>query len=106
MRNSLSAEYFTDPHFHEAVRLLEMRIVLTKADEQTEFDYPGCPQLHFDGYVRGVQSRNADVKGFIQRFLDGTIRWKFVSGLFKLTSSGTDEVLRKPSTMVCHNGGE
>lgn len=70
-----------------------MRIVLTKADEQTEFDYPGCPQLHFEGYVRGVQSRNADVKGFIQRFLDGTIRWKFVSE----RSISRAQILTRPS---------
>lgn len=61
-----------------------MRISLTSVDDSTECDYPGCPQLHFEGYVRGLQSRNADVKGFIQRFLDGTIRWKFVSGTMLL----------------------
>ncbi|TCD68824.1 hypothetical protein EIP91_009691 [Steccherinum ochraceum] len=77
LKTSLSPTYFNSSQFTEAIRLLEMRITLTEVDEPTELDYPGCPQLHFDGYARGLQSRNADVKGIIQRLLDGTIRWKF-----------------------------
>ncbi|THH28290.1 hypothetical protein EUX98_g5910 [Antrodiella citrinella] len=74
---SLSPRYFVEDSFTEAVRILEMRIFLKKVEEPTPFDYPECPQLVFEGHVKGLQSRNADVKGFVQRFLDGTIRWKF-----------------------------
>ncbi|CAL1696171.1 unnamed protein product [Somion occarium] len=72
--------YFQDDTIEEAVRVVEMRLKLvdnpTIAPEP--FDDPEYPPLMYEGVARGMHSANADIKGVVRKYLNGTIRWTFL----------------------------
>jgi hypothetical protein len=77
--------FFEDDQFHEATRLIELELQLLRSDEDPKLKDPTSysvdlryPRLHFAGSSRGLSGHQALIKGHVDRYWDGTIRWTFV----------------------------
>jgi len=72
----LNPAFFDDPGFHEAIRLIEIKLRVTKFERNP---HSLRPTICFAGTSRGSGGQRARVKGRVFMNVDGNIRWRFVS---------------------------
>lgn len=101
-RGTRDPNFFEDPSFQEATRLIELDLHLIPAYKipraasfllpdrivKNRFAYENLyesyPPLCFTGTSRGQHGNESKVNGTVTMGLDGIIRWRFVSTSFYL----------------------
>lgn len=105
------SEYFHNPNFVEATRLIELKLTLIKPQDIPKYytldrfpnsPYKNYPTLYFTGLSWGIHGNEATVIGSVTMTGGGVVRWRFVSPVIIIVSSWYQTEMKWGTPGICN----